>query len=83
MERDHDGRWQVDSRSVDEAGGDGGDESEVFDGVVVCNGHFTEPRIAEIPGIYYPYLPISRRYSLNSKFCGFFIPNMYEFLIFL
>ncbi|CAD5194458.1 unnamed protein product [Musa acuminata subsp. malaccensis] len=51
VERDHDGRWQVDSRSVDEAGGDGGDESEVFDGVVVCNGHFTEPRIAEIPGI--------------------------------
>lgn len=55
VERDHDGRWQVDSRSVDEAGGDGGGESEVFDGVVVCNGHFTEPRIAEIPGIYYPY----------------------------
>ncbi|CAK7355815.1 unnamed protein product [Dovyalis caffra] len=24
---------------------------EVFDAVVVCNGHFTEPRIAEIPGI--------------------------------
>ncbi|URD84951.1 Flavin-containing monooxygenase [Musa troglodytarum] len=51
VERDRDGRWQVDSRSVDEAGGDGGDESEAFDGVVVCNGHFTEPRIAEIPGI--------------------------------
>ncbi|MCL7027006.1 hypothetical protein MKW94_027288 [Papaver nudicaule] len=24
---------------------------EVFDGVVVCNGHYTEPNIAEIPGI--------------------------------
>ncbi|RRT68235.1 hypothetical protein B296_00024287 [Ensete ventricosum] len=65
VERDQDGRWQVDSRCVDY----GGDESEVFDGVVVCNGHFTQPRIAEIPGICYPYLPISRRHSLNSKFC--------------
>ncbi|KAF8412409.1 hypothetical protein HHK36_000373 [Tetracentron sinense] len=27
------------------------DLDEVFDGVVVCNGHYTEPRVAEIPGI--------------------------------
>ncbi|XP_043715357.1 flavin-containing monooxygenase FMO GS-OX-like 5 isoform X2 [Telopea speciosissima] len=27
------------------------DIDEVYDGVVVCNGHYTEPRIAEIPGI--------------------------------
>lgn len=32
-------------------GGGGGGEEEVFDAVVVCNGHYTEPRIAEIPGI--------------------------------
>lgn len=25
---------------------------EIFDAVVVCNGHHTEPRIAEIPGIF-------------------------------
>ncbi|KAH8521731.1 hypothetical protein H0E87_002691 [Populus deltoides] len=33
--------------------GGGGDDllDEVFDAVVVCNGHFTQPRIAEIPGI--------------------------------
>jgi cation diffusion facilitator CzcD-associated flavoprotein CzcO len=34
---------------------DGGDDDlldEVFDAVVVCNGHFTHPRIAEIPGIF-------------------------------
>ncbi|OVA03482.1 Flavin monooxygenase FMO [Macleaya cordata] len=29
----------------------GGDVDEVFDGVVVCNGHYTKPNIAEIPGI--------------------------------
>jgi len=34
--------------------GGGGDDllDEVFDAVVVCNGHFTQPRIAEIPGIF-------------------------------
>uniref|UniRef100_A0A453J9T2 Flavin-containing monooxygenase n=2 Tax=Aegilops tauschii subsp. strangulata TaxID=200361 RepID=A0A453J9T2_AEGTS len=26
-------------------------EEEVFDAVVVCNGHFTEPRLADIAGI--------------------------------
>lgn len=41
-----DERWEVRSRR------DGlVEESEVFDGVVVCNGHYTEPRVAEIPGI--------------------------------
>ncbi len=29
-------------------------EEEVFDAVVVCSGHFSEPRIAEIPGIVNP-----------------------------
>ncbi|CAL9133004.1 unnamed protein product [Musa acuminata var. zebrina] len=51
VERDNDGRWQVNSRRSGAAGGDGSDENEVFDGVVVCNGHYTEPRIQEIPGM--------------------------------
>ncbi|XXG75908.1 hypothetical protein AAC387_Pa08g0375 [Persea americana] len=47
------GRWMVRSRKVRMGGCDDAvaDESEVFDAIVVCNGHFTEPRIAEIPGI--------------------------------
>ncbi|KAJ4954938.1 hypothetical protein NE237_011721 [Protea cynaroides] len=47
------GKWIVKSRK--RAGADGDDplidSDEVYDGVVICNGHFTEPRIAEIPGI--------------------------------
>ncbi|XP_059657481.1 flavin-containing monooxygenase FMO GS-OX-like 4 isoform X2 [Cornus florida] len=41
-----DGKWKVRSRI-------GGDDQvdEIYDAVVVCNGHFTDPRIAEIPGI--------------------------------
>ncbi|XP_057977938.1 flavin-containing monooxygenase FMO GS-OX-like 4 [Malania oleifera] len=42
-----DGRWTVKSRRS--RGGD--DEDEIYDAVVVCSGHYTEPRIAEIPGI--------------------------------
>ncbi|OAY78671.1 Flavin-containing monooxygenase FMO GS-OX-like 4, partial [Ananas comosus] len=48
VERDEGGGWEVRSRRV--GNGDGGDEREFYDGVVVCNGHYTEPRIAEIPG---------------------------------
>jgi cation diffusion facilitator CzcD-associated flavoprotein CzcO len=46
-------KWKVISRKSgsDEAGVD-----EIFDAVVVCNGHFTEPRVAEIPGIYLCFL---------------------------
>ncbi|XXG75909.1 hypothetical protein AAC387_Pa08g0376 [Persea americana] len=44
------GRWMVRSRKVRMDGCDD-DENEVYDGVVVCNGHYMEPRIAEIPGI--------------------------------
>ncbi|OWM88390.1 hypothetical protein CDL15_Pgr003802 [Punica granatum] len=40
-------KWSVKSRKK----GNGDEEDEVFDAVVVCNGHYTEPRIAEIPGI--------------------------------
>ncbi|KAL3738004.1 hypothetical protein ACJRO7_019523 [Eucalyptus globulus] len=46
------GKWKVTSRMRSGGGGGGGGgEEEVFDAVVVCNGHYTEPRIAEIPGI--------------------------------
>ncbi|KAL9246812.1 hypothetical protein vseg_020303 [Gypsophila vaccaria] len=39
-------KWKVKSKRKD------GDElDETYDAVVVCNGHNTEPRIAEIPGI--------------------------------
>jgi len=31
-------------------GDKGSGEEEVYDAVVVCNGHYTEPRIAVIPG---------------------------------
>ncbi|XP_078165674.1 flavin-containing monooxygenase FMO GS-OX-like 2 isoform X2 [Carex rostrata] len=49
VEREVDGkRWIVKSG---EMGNNGDKKREVYDGVVVCNGHFTEPRIAEISGI--------------------------------
>lgn len=41
-----DRRWVVKSKRRD--GGDGVDE--VYDAVVVCNGHYSEPRIADLPG---------------------------------
>ncbi|KAF8027088.1 hypothetical protein BT93_E0108 [Corymbia citriodora subsp. variegata] len=47
---DERGKWKVTWRTRN-GGGDGGREEEVFDAVVVCNGHYTEPRIAEITGI--------------------------------
>ncbi|KAL3818199.1 hypothetical protein ACJIZ3_004104 [Penstemon smallii] len=40
-------KWLVRSRMRN--GGEGNDE--IYDAVVICNGHYTEPRIAEIPGI--------------------------------
>ncbi|VVA91068.1 unnamed protein product [Arabis nemorensis] len=39
-----DQKWRVKSRNSDGISGD-----EIFDAVVVCNGHYTEPRIARIP----------------------------------
>lgn len=40
--------WVVESRT---RGSESEVEEEVFEAVVVCNGHHTEPRIAEFPGI--------------------------------
>ncbi|KAK4803715.1 hypothetical protein SAY86_003532 [Trapa natans] len=55
---EHGGCWRVKSRKTRTTKKDGIDWSggceesdEVFDAVVVCNGHNTEPRIAECPGI--------------------------------
>ncbi|XP_010476176.1 PREDICTED: flavin-containing monooxygenase FMO GS-OX-like 1 [Camelina sativa] len=39
-------RWRVQFKSSSGVSGE-----ETFDAVVVCNGHYTEPRIAHIPGI--------------------------------
>ncbi|WOH12169.1 hypothetical protein DCAR_0831668 [Daucus carota subsp. sativus] len=39
------GKWKV------KYGKNGKVDDEVYDAVVVCNGHYTEPRIADIPGI--------------------------------
>ena len=44
---EQDGRkWKIRSRNSD-----GVSRDEIFDSVVVCNGHYTEPRVAQIPGI--------------------------------
>ncbi|KAK1312451.1 Flavin-containing monooxygenase FMO GS-OX-like 7 [Acorus calamus] len=44
------GGWTVRSRRADGDGEGEEETSEVYDGVVVCNGHYTAPRVAEIPG---------------------------------
>lgn len=42
-----DRKWKVRSKKMN---GEEDVDDEVYDAVVVCNGHYTEPRIAEIPG---------------------------------
>lgn len=49
VEMEGEGRWAVRSRKM--GASRHSDESELYDGVVVCNGHYTEPRVADIPGI--------------------------------
>ncbi|OQU92170.1 hypothetical protein SORBI_3001G303750 [Sorghum bicolor] len=48
-----DGRWAVTSRKLGEKGSGAGedDQEEFYDAVVVCNGHYTAPRIADILGV--------------------------------
>ncbi|XP_013612296.1 PREDICTED: flavin-containing monooxygenase FMO GS-OX2 [Brassica oleracea var. oleracea] len=41
-----DGKWRVRSKNSDDLS-----EDEIFDAVVVCSGHYTEPYVAHIPGI--------------------------------
>ncbi|KAH7862601.1 hypothetical protein Vadar_007012 [Vaccinium darrowii] len=61
------GKWKIRSRMSVR-----GDLDEVYDAVVVCNGHYTEPRIAEIPGIEtWPGLQIhSHNYRIPEPFQG-------------
>lgn len=44
-------KWKVKSRKKDDVV-----EEETFDAVVVCNGHFSVPRLAQVPGSF--YLPL-------------------------
>ncbi|OWM88389.1 hypothetical protein CDL15_Pgr003801 [Punica granatum] len=44
-------KWRVKSRKKSSGTCSGDEEDEIFDAVVVCNGHYTEPRVAEILGI--------------------------------
>ncbi|KAK4557932.1 hypothetical protein RGQ29_007605 [Quercus rubra] len=39
-------KWKIKSKQRS-----GEDETEIFDAVVICNGHYTVPRVAQIPGI--------------------------------
>ncbi|CAH8256108.1 unnamed protein product [Arabidopsis lyrata] len=41
-----DGKWSVQSKKSGDCSND-----EIFDAVVVCSGHYTEPNVAHIPGI--------------------------------
>nr|DAD47834.1 TPA_asm: hypothetical protein HUJ06_017771 [Nelumbo nucifera] len=50
------GKWILRSRKRTRTDTDAQDDlwieaGEIYDAVVVCNGHYTEPRIAEIPGV--------------------------------
>ncbi|KAL6326172.1 hypothetical protein AAG906_001047 [Vitis piasezkii] len=62
--------WVVESRNH------GSDSAvvvrEVYDAVVVCNGHFTEPQLAEVPGIekWRGYQIHSHNYRTPKSFMG-------------
>ncbi|KAJ9706848.1 hypothetical protein PVL29_002021 [Vitis rotundifolia] len=66
-----DGKWKVRSRR---GNGVADDVDEVFDALVVCNGHYTEPRTAEIPGI--DAWPGKQMHSHNYR-----IPEPYRDLV--
>ncbi|XP_077236011.1 flavin-containing monooxygenase FMO GS-OX-like 5 isoform X3 [Tasmannia lanceolata] len=80
VERMKNGRWMVRSRKV---GMDGDDDpvimNEVYDGVVVCKGHYTEPRIAEISGP--PYFFYVLIHGLGSKYTATIIVFLSHFEI--
>ncbi|CAI9108542.1 OLC1v1008167C2 [Oldenlandia corymbosa var. corymbosa] len=44
-------RWIVETEKNMTGGLETGSEEEMFDAVVVCNGHNTQPRLANVPGI--------------------------------
>ena len=45
VEEEEEEKWKIKSKQRS-----GEDETEIFDAVVICNGHYTEPRVAQIPG---------------------------------
>ncbi len=45
-------------------------KEELFDAVVVCSGHYFEPKIANIPGIFIVPILFSKL-KLYAKICGF------------
>lgn len=51
------GKWRVESTEKEKRVR----RDEVYDAVVVCNGHYIEPRLAEIPG--------KERWNCSSVFC--------------
>ena len=44
-------KWEIKSKTSGKDGTIGHVVDEIFDAVVVCSGHYTQPRIAQIPGI--------------------------------
>ncbi|KAF5207772.1 Flavin-containing monooxygenase fmo gs-ox-like [Thalictrum thalictroides] len=61
------GKWLVRSRGKDRIV----EDDEVYNAVVVCNGHYSVPRVAEIPGIgVWPGKQIhSHNYRVPDPFC--------------
>ncbi len=55
----HDDRWLL---TID---GDNGSATEAFDALMVCNGHYTEPRVPDIPGS--DHFPASCVHSHNYR----------------
>jgi cation diffusion facilitator CzcD-associated flavoprotein CzcO len=52
VRRGNDGRWAVTSRKLGEKRSGAGEEL-FYDAVVICNGHYMEPRIVAILGTIY------------------------------
>ncbi|XP_031502630.1 flavin-containing monooxygenase FMO GS-OX-like 4 [Nymphaea colorata] len=76
-----DGRWLVRARRVSDDSEPAADESQLFDAVVICSGHFTEPRIADVPGNWSP--PCFRRSPVSPPSCLVFLfPGSSGFFIF-
>ncbi|CAM0956250.1 unnamed protein product [Alopecurus aequalis] len=71
VRREAAGRWAVTSRKL---GVKGKQDEEMYDAVVVCNGHYTEPRIASIPGA--DAWPGKQMHSHNYRVPGPFLDQV-------
>ncbi|CAM0956251.1 unnamed protein product [Alopecurus aequalis] len=69
VRREAAGRWAVTSRKL---GVKGKQDEEMYDAVVVCNGHYTEPRIASIPDAW----PGKQMHSHNYRVPGPFLDQV-------